>query len=331
MGRRVRCADGAAGQGQGCARSQAEQWSRARGSRNAGHSTLVCVSLVSLLCWTWHAECSSGPSRPGPAASSEDPPNGGSPAAAEDAEEGSKEAVPACVHYVLDSTWVHGREWNQRVMELAPPRAPAADGAGEAGRPHSSCNVSSADDNIVRRILLPRRYEDIQLLRLLSAKHLRVELWPQRTKQPHLTVRVLTDAVSFSTDVNRQRSSWFPPRRRWLIFFQTILDLPDGVSLLSCNFEWRWATWNGTQQSSFPQRALEVSCPLRSRGFLHRDRTVGSRGNSPRERLLYYMRLLLLGILVGTCICQVVLLVICVAVIMIQVAQQRGRVVARRG
>lgn len=235
--------------------------------------------------------------------------------------------APEVVNYVVDSTWQFVPSWNHRVWELKPPGsvAPVVE-RGEG----SIFSASGEDEHSVRHILMPRRIEDLQLLRSLDTKHLRVELWPQRSKQPRLHVRVLTDAISFSSDTLRQsRSAWLPPRRRWLLFFQTVLDLPSGVA--SCSFEWRWVSLNGTQLSPMPLRVLEVVCPLRPRGFLWRDRPNGSMGNTRRSRLLNYLRIVLLGILVGTCICQVVLLVICVAVITLQVVQQRTGRVARRG
>eukprot|EP00418_Pyrodinium_bahamense_P087371 CAMPEP_0179063856 /NCGR_PEP_ID=MMETSP0796-20121207/27652_1 /TAXON_ID=73915 /ORGANISM="Pyrodinium bahamense, Strain pbaha01" /LENGTH=326 /DNA_ID=CAMNT_0020760793 /DNA_START=54 /DNA_END=1034 /DNA_ORIENTATION=+ len=223
----------------------------------------------------------------------------------------------AQVDYLIDQSWVQGAY--PRVLELAPPE----------GSPNEP----------IRRLIMPRRLEDAHFLRLLSTEHLRVDLWPHRTPELHMHVRVFTDALSFYPAAEPRRglwARWSSPDRRWLLLLQAVVHLPHGVALLGCSPEWRWAGVNETEPQVLggaggdPFRILEVACPRRPRGFLLPKHTggpglpVGSR-RAPKDMLISGLRLAFLVMLIMVCIAQVVLLLICITMLLVQLGIQRGR------
>lgn len=221
------------------------------------------------------------------------------------------------IDFVIDKEWVRGS--SARAVELIPPlerkeEEEEARGVFRGGAAH--------------RLLLPRRVEDRHFLGLLDLNNVRVELLPHRSPDPHVHVRISTDAVMpFPPQASPKLwflSSWFPPRRHWLLVFQAVVHMPEGVSLLSCVAEWRWAQLNaydreGREASSLPVRVLEVTCPRRPRGFLALPTTRSGEGQqSTRDKLLGFLRLAFIVMLGAACVAQVVLLLICFVMLLAQ-------------
>lgn len=223
------------------------------------------------------------------------------------------------VDYLIEQSWV--QKAYPRVLELAPPE--------------------SDSDDVVRRLLMPRRLEDVVFLRLLRAENLRVDLWPHRSAEPHMHVRIFTDALAFYPPAVPRRNfwtRWLSSDRQWLLVMQAVVHLPRGVALLGCSPQWRWADFNETEPQSLkeavglPFRVLEVACPLRPRGFLLPSRvgaptrlSAESSSRAPRDMLIRGCRLAFLVMLIIVCIAQVVLLLICITMLLVQMGIQRGR------
>lgn len=227
-------------------------------------------------------------------------------------------AAASQADYLIEQSWV--QHAHPRVLELAPPEGDS--------------------DDVVRRLLLPRHVQDLRFLQLLPVEHLRVELWPHRSSEPHMHVRILTDAFSFYPAAEQQRPFWLrwpSPDKQWFLLLQAVVHLPPGVALLGCSPQWRWADVNETELLSFkevvgsPFRVLEVACPRRPRGFLLPSRMSGSArfsttgSGAPRDMLIRGCRLAFLVMLIVVCIAQVVLLLICITMLLVQMGMQRAR------
>lgn len=219
-------------------------------------------------------------------------------------------ALPkVAVDYIMTEAWVvHDRM--ARAREFAPPEV---------------------DDRRVVRLLTPRRHEDTHFLQHLSTEHLRVDLWPHRSPEPHVHVRISTDAIVFPHPAPQSQwpGRWFAPRKQWLLLFEAVVHLPRGIALLGCIPTWRWAQFNFTDTGMVteigpPFRVLEVSCPRRPRGFLSPPLPVAPEGpRTHRDVVLAFFRLAFLVMLVAACVLQIVLLLICVVMLLVQV--RRGR------
>jgi len=221
------------------------------------------------------------------------------------------------VDYLIRQSWV--QQSYSRVLELAPPE--------------------DDSDDVVRRLLVPRRLQDAMFLRLLHEANLRVDIWPHRSSEPHVHVRILTDALSvYSAAAPRRHfwTRWLSPDKQWFLVLQAVVHLPRGVALLDCSPQWRWADVNVTEFRSveeavgLPLRVLEVACPRRSRGFLLPSRAGGSAGppadrsRASKDMLIRACRLVFLVMLIVVCIAQVVLLLICITTLLVQMGMQRG-------
>jgi len=226
------------------------------------------------------------------------------------------------VDYVIDSEWANSS--TSRAYELKPPAETRAEAEGR----------DSFLSGPARRLLMPLRLEDVEFLRLLNVDNLRVELWPHRSPEPHVHVRVFTDAIAFyPPPVARKRwllGRLFAPRRQWFLFFQALVHLPQGAALLGCTPEWRWAEFSESEVHlreaiSGAFRVLEVSCPRRPRGFLSPPFSRSEGPKAPRDVLLGCFRFAFLALLVAACVAQIVLLLICVVMLLVQVRRGRPR------
>lgn len=214
--------------------------------------------------------------------------------------------VDHTVDYVTGKDWVQGV--HPRVRELAPPP------------------LEDADSKLVRRLLVPRNLADLQFLSLLREESLRVDLLPHRTPLPHVHVHVLTNGIAFYPPLPEKRwllSRWLPPRRFWFSMFQVIVYFPQGVSLLSCDYAWRWAQDNLTEHSRSPFRALEVSCPRRPQSILTLPVWPSERARGPRDTIVHCLHVALLMMLVVACVAQMVLLLVCLVMLLLQVRRAR--------
>ncbi|CAE8663641.1 unnamed protein product, partial [Polarella glacialis] len=104
------------------------------------------------------------------------------------------------------------------------------------------------------QLLLPRRLEDVTLLRSVASDRLLVEQRFETTLhwQPSLHVRILTDAVAFVSGApgRRRPASLRQQRRRWLVLLEADLALPRGTAPGACSCEWRWAKLSKREQSA---------------------------------------------------------------------------------
>jgi len=221
------------------------------------------------------------------------------------------------VDYLIDNSWLHAS--SPRVLELAPPE--------------------SDSDNVVRRLIMPARIEDLVFLSLIRNENLRVDLWPHRSAELHMHVRIFTNALSIYPAVSRRHflARWLSSDRQWLLVLQAVVHLPRGVALLGCSPQWRWADFNETMPQALkeavgrPFRVLEVECPLQPHGFLLPRRVTGSARQqaegprTPGDMLIRGCRFVFLVMLIIVCIAQVVLLLICITMLLVQVGIQRGR------
>eukprot|EP00931_Biecheleriopsis_adriatica_P059199 TRINITY_DN35388_c0_g1_i2.p1 TRINITY_DN35388_c0_g1~~TRINITY_DN35388_c0_g1_i2.p1 ORF type:complete len:340 (-),score=72.54 TRINITY_DN35388_c0_g1_i2:49-1068(-) len=225
------------------------------------------------------------------------------------------------VDYVIGNVW----------LQSTPKRAVEMDAAMLGGN-------LAGDDSRVRRLLVPTRFQDVHLLRLLKVEHLRVDLWPHRAPEPHVHVRILTNAVSF--EPKRSPQKWSRLSRffasdggQWLTLMQAVVHMPRGVALMSCNHEWRWADFNETEASwreaiSPPFRVLEIACPRRPRGIFLPGSIVmppsGPGGRmAPRDLLVSGFRVAFVAMLIIVCVAQVMLLMVCITMLILQMGVQR--------
>lgn len=242
-------------------------------------------------------------------------------------------AAPLDVNFVICRSWVHAL--HPKVVEFMPP---APDGADD----EASASKSREQGGSVQRLLMPYHIQDVRLLNLLRLEHLRVELWPRRGPSPGVQVRVLTDALALLPAAPRRSSNsrrrfwdmpWARPRRDWLLVFQATIDVPRDAAIMSCASSWRWAAYQGSEEEQAmlgPRfRVLEVTCPRRLAGFLApyggASELNGDRPKSLRSSIGGGLRLAFLAMLITACIGQVVLLIVCLAMLLLQVAMQRGR------
>lgn len=218
-------------------------------------------------------------------------------------------AVDKPLDYLLSIDWV--QSVHPRVCELAPP---------------------PADENsrLQRRLLMPRRLQDLWLLRQLKEESLRVELLAHRIPSPHVHVQVYTNGVALYPPPPRKRwlpARWLPPRRSWLSMFQAVAHFPQGIALLSCDYAWRWAAFNFTEQpEAFNEsfRVLEISCPRRLQGFLALPvRSPGDRPRTWRRRFVHCFQVAFLLMLVVGCLAQIVLLLVCITMLLVQARRAR--------
>lgn len=226
------------------------------------------------------------------------------------------------VDYVVDSTWLHAQALQPKVLVLEPP--------AETGQNGTS--------SVVRRLVMPRKLEDLFFLRMVAEEHLRVEVWPHGTPHPHMHVRIYTDVISFPPAVESQ-SRWskvtrfLRSHRHWMLLLQVTVNVPKGVSLMGCSPIWRWVDVNNTnafrsQVISPPFRVLEIACPLRPRGFLGLPLTPGETGTgdpSTKQFVINALRMVFVTLLVVVCGAQVILLLLCITVLIAQMgAARRG-------
>lgn len=219
------------------------------------------------------------------------------------------------VDYLIDGSWE--RNSNRRIWELIPP--------------------GDSSEDLIRRLIMPKRFHDMHFLRLLNLEHLRVDLSPYRDSQPHVSVRILTDAVSFyPPEMTRHRvwSKWLRSKKQWFTLFQAVIPLPYGVWLSGCTGKWRWANFNITktylkEQFEGPFRLLEIICPTRPQGFLSVYRGTLEPDLATRVNghfvMLNVFRLAFLVMLILVCVAQVVLLVICISMLLLQMGIDRAR------
>jgi len=199
---------------------------------------------------------------------------------------------------------------------------------------------AEGDSSRVRRLVVPMRLQDVHFLRLISPEHLRVDLWPHRTMEPHLHVRVLTDAVSFYPRRPEPRRGlisrlFASDGTQWLTLMQAVVHMPHGTALMSCHSAWRWADFNETELSwreaiAPPFRVLEISCPRRPKGFLLQSPIVvspsGPNGRmASRDILVSCFRAAFVAMLIIVCVAQVVLLMVCITMLIVQMGLQRRR------
>ncbi|CAJ1353830.1 unnamed protein product [Effrenium voratum] len=113
-----------------------------------------------------------------------------------------------------------------------------------------------------------------------------------------------------------------------LTLFEATVQMPKGVALMNCRSDWRWADFNDTQPGwheaiSPPVRVLEVTCPLRPKGFLLPGPIMGNSSNQNwRDVAMNCFRFAFVAILVLVCVAQVVLLMGCIAMLVMQIGQQ---------
>jgi hypothetical protein len=168
-----------------------------------------------------------------------------------------EEEVPQPVDFIIDGSWIQTH--HARFHELVWPSD--HDGVTNAG--------------YVSRVIVPRRLEDVDLLRLLAADQLRVELFPHRSRNPEVLVRILTNGLQLAspTHVRRKRWSMFSQGPgKWLVFLELAIQYPSKVMISRCSSTWHWAGLNETGLFSkrtvkMPIRALKVTCPCFARGF----------------------------------------------------------------
>jgi len=201
---------------------------------------------------------------------------------------------------------------------------------------------TKGDASLVRRLVVPMRLQDLHFLRLLSPEHLRVDLWPHRSLEPHLHVRVLTDALSFYPKRPEPRGIsrlFASDGAQWLTLMQAVVHMPHGVALMSCNSEWRWADFNETELSwqeakawreaiSPPFRVLEITCPRRPKGFLLQGPIIvspsGPNGHmASRDILVSCFRAAFVAMLIIVCVAQVILLMVCITMLILQMGLHR--------
>eukprot|EP00929_Paragymnodinium_shiwhaense_P080171 TRINITY_DN41797_c0_g2_i1.p1 TRINITY_DN41797_c0_g2~~TRINITY_DN41797_c0_g2_i1.p1 ORF type:complete len:359 (+),score=58.09 TRINITY_DN41797_c0_g2_i1:197-1273(+) len=272
----------------------------------------------------------------------------------------SASGMPAAdqVDFVIQRSWIRGL--HARVYELEPPVQPLLTEGGAsqlqeepAGcllRSDAGCLDGSAND--FRRLLMPRRFEDVQMLRLLPLDSLRIELWPRRGPGASVLVRVLTDALSFAP--NPRHSLWQRPKRHWLVLLEASVSIPKTAGLWSCQTAWKWArvakdedvsediseepeeTGNAeidreippqvpVRGGELPFRVVELRCPVAedSLGQFLSPRTRGGRSGGALARG-GWAHLAFLMLLVTACIGQIALLLGCLAMLLIQVGNQRN-------
>lgn len=233
---------------------------------------------------------------------------------------------PREVDYVIGNVWLKHSE--QRALEIDTEQLD--DTVQHRGQ--------GSDDGRVRRLVVPMRLQDVHFLRLVTTEHLRVDLWPHRSPEPHVHVRILTNAVSFQArkteDQWRRFTRFFSSDgSQWLTLMQAVVHLPRGVSLMSCNAEWRWADFNETEASwrealAPPFRVLEIACSRRPRGFLLPGPIVlpPSRPDgrmATKDVVVSCFRVAFVAILIIVCIAQVVLLMVCITMLVVQIRMQR--------
>jgi len=226
------------------------------------------------------------------------------------------------VSYMVERQWV--TKVQPRMLELEPP---------------ASIN---SEKNMVRRLLVPRRHEDASFLRMLDAEQIRVDLLPHRSPSPHVHVRIYTSAITVQRlSHRRQWANWFGPEKGWLLFLQAVVDLPPGTHL-SCMSEWHWATnpangLNGSETRTTPSlgaeatglpfRILEVTCPPRFHGSALaalRHWLLPGYGNSSIGRRT--TKESVAGcVLVIVCLVQIVLLLVCITILLVQLCTQGPR------
>ncbi|CAE8615196.1 unnamed protein product, partial [Polarella glacialis] len=162
------------------------------------------------------------------------------------------------VEYVVENVWKRGSQLRALELDAAPLKA-------------NGMAASGGDGGL--RLLVPLRLQDVHFLRLVGTEHLRVDLWPHRAPEPHVHVRILTDALSLYPPPEKQKSRRWgrfmsSNSSQWLTLMQATVHMPRGLSLMGCRPEWRWADFNETDQSwreaiSPPFRVLEIACPRR--------------------------------------------------------------------
>jgi len=224
------------------------------------------------------------------------------------------------VSYMVERSWV--TKVQPRMLELEPPAS--------VGR----------ENDMVRRLLVPRRQEDAHFLRMLELDQIRVDLLPHRSPSPHVHVRVYTSAITVQRLTHHRLAKWFGPDKGWLLFLQAVVDLPPGTHL-SCIPEWHWATnpahgLNGSElrapslggeATGLPFRILEVSCPPRFRGsalmilrnWLLPGYHRSSMGNRPTKESVAGC------VLIVVCLVQIVLLLLCIMILLVQLCTQGPR------
>eukprot|EP00933_Yihiella_yeosuensis_P055116 TRINITY_DN53797_c0_g1_i1.p1 TRINITY_DN53797_c0_g1~~TRINITY_DN53797_c0_g1_i1.p1 ORF type:complete len:324 (+),score=26.71 TRINITY_DN53797_c0_g1_i1:44-1015(+) len=234
------------------------------------------------------------------------------------------QAATPKVDYVIDNIRSHSAGAAKRTLELdAKPYLLRSDGSSPTG-----------GDSWERRLVVPLQLQDAHFLRLLSLEHLRVDLVPHRTPEPHVQVSILTDALSIYNPVDsaqhrRRLSRWFsaPSGGRWLTIMQSVVHFPVGVSLVSCEWEWKWADFNETEaiwrETRPPFRVLEIACPRQPKGFLLLPHTPTSGRLASRDIVASFFRVAFMAMLIVVFVAQVVLLICCITMLVVQMGMQR--------
>lgn len=234
------------------------------------------------------------------------------------AEEASPDQPKA--DYILGNVW-QNRTW-KRAIEVDPQsaRGPMAEG----------------DDLHMRKLLVPMRLEDIQFLGQLKLEQIQVDLWPHRDPTPHVHVRIQTNAIRLPLRNPQPKflQRFLGESQTWLTLFESIVQMSKGVALMNCRSDWRWAdfawaefnerqlTWR--QAITPPIRILEVTCPLRPKGFLLPGPIMGPPAGPQnwRDVVMTCCRFAFVAILVMVCVAQVILLMGCIAMLVMQIGMQ---------
>lgn len=226
-----------------------------------------------------------------------------------------EEAAQPKVDYIIGNIW-QNRTW-KRALEVDPSLA-----AGPAAK---------GDDQHVRKLLVPTRVEDIQFLQQLKPEQIQVDLWPHRDPNPHVHLRIQTNAILLPRANPHPHflMKLFGESQTWLTLFEAIVQMSKGVALMNCRSDWRWADFNNTQPSMRqalkpPIRILEVTCPLRPKGFLLPGPIIGppTDHHTWKDVLVTCCRYAFVAILVMVCVAQVILLMGCIAMLVMQIGMQ---------
>jgi len=240
-------------------------------------------------------------------------------------DEASKNPAETAVVARQEADYIIGDVWRNGTWR----RAVEVNTEGLGGR------LAKGDDSHVRKLIVPTRPADIRFLRQLDLSQLQVDLWPHRDPTAHVHVRVQTSAIQLPSpnpQPSRLARLFGSDGQTWLTLFEAIVQMPRTVSLMHCKYDWRWADLNETKAEwqkvlSPPIRVLEVTCPFRSRGFLMPGPIIVPPSNPSghrewRDVAVTCFRMAFVAILILVCVAQVVLLMGCIEMLVMQIGMQ---------